>query len=212
MSIQQILPALFLGESPLCMDESDPPVNFDESDLKIKYPLYRHFETIPERNAVNDDDLQNEFAEPTPSPSKEKVAKEQDDAPTTMAPTTVAPNSAPVPTLSPTLDIGVPSLCDIDENGNVNADPLAEESLVGYKYKITTEVSLDVLEDEVIPFLEHSLLQMIIGDVMDCETAAVRLLSGVNNENKSFVKRSRRLSLIGASSNPPDELSSGEYI
>ena len=196
------------------MDESDPPTNFDESYLKIKYPLYRHFETIPERNAVNDDDVQNEFTEPTPSPSNDKVPKEEqdDDGDESNAPTTMAPNASPLPTLSPTVGIGVPSLCDIDENGNVNADPLAEESLVAYKYKITTEVSLDVLEDEVIPFLEHSLLKMIIGDIMDCETAAVRMLSGVSNENKSFVKRSRRLSLIGASSNPPDELSSGEYL
>lgn len=147
--------------------------------------MYRHYNEIPERDAFNDEDSVPVHV-PTLSP---RVPKNN-----TLAPT-VSPNGEN------------PSYCVIDENGDINADPFAEQALVDYRYKIRTNASLEVLETEVVPFLEHWILDIIMGDLLACDIAGVGDTAAGRALSTTFGDGRRRLSLVGASSNPPDEVS-----
>ena len=61
-----------------------------------------------------------------------------------------------------------------------------------------------------MPFLEHWILDIIMGDLLACDIAGVGDTAAGRALSTTFGDGRRRLSLVGASSNPPDEVSNGK--
>ncbi len=165
----------------------------------ITWPLYRHFEEVPERDAIND---------PESVPSND--APPVDDPPVSSSPSEESAGDG-----GPTEDsVGdddiiivdeddafVTNPCIFDEDGNFNAYATANtvQTDLDYKYKIETLSGFASLEDEVVPYVEKMILQMLVPKIFDCENVR-SLSSGLRHGN-------RRLALAGASSSPNDVIS-----
>lgn len=94
--------------------------------------------------------------------------------------------------------------CGIDENGDVNVVPTASKKFVDYKYNIITDPGSANLETEILPVLEKKLLEFILPDLFQCESDIRRLSWHSKNIR-------RKLQLVGASSSPPDLVSTSDF-
>jgi hypothetical protein len=83
----------------------------------------------------------------------------------------------------------------------MNVSSAANKDFVDYKYKIVTQRNGADLTSEILPILEEKLLEKILPSIFQCSTNTRALTDATSHT-------SRRLALLGASSNPPDLVSS----
>lgn len=187
----------------------DDAAYYDHKEaLKIEFPAYRHYLYIPSRNANNNYDDEHVTKLPTQSPTNDNDNDNNgtsiSDFPS-LAPSVRESTSTSIPSDEDDGGPQDPNYCNVNENGEINADPLADLSSVHYRYKIITdESSLPILESDILPFVEHKILEYAMKDIFQCNEEWGRVLSAsADLEHRG----SRRLGLVGASSNPADTIS-----
>ena len=111
----------------------------------------------------------------------------------------------------------LPSYCIIDNEGFVHADDqVTKETVLDYRYKIISNTTRPILETEVLPLVEHRLLEIILGDILECDELMIQ--EGMRSDRRLSLSSaylgahgsSRKLGLIGASSSPPDRVADGK--
>eukprot|EP00979_Chaetoceros_neogracilis_P015608 scaffold6248_cov251-Chaetoceros_neogracile.AAC.2 len=166
-------------------------------EFVMNNPLYRHFENIPPRS-ISEGAAPPNSAISTDSPSPEPSLTPSEFPNEVAAVMTMAPSASPtisIDRLQPTVD------CSIDANGDMNVSSAANKDFVDYKYKIVTQTNGADLTSEILPILEEKLLEKILPSIFQCSTNTRALTDATSHT-------SRRLALLGASSNPPDKVSS----
>ena len=183
----------------------------DGKNLLIKWPIYRHFNDIPERDAINDLGSVPSNTPPTTTETPESPATSPVISPTEgtdgEGPDGEGPDGEGPDGEGPDGEGNGGgegenrNACNFDEKGNFNAYATAntEETSLDYKYKVETYSDGVSVKDEVVPFLEKMILQIIVPKIFDCEGGRL-LSSGLRH-------RDRRLALAGASAGPADSIS-----
>ncbi len=185
-------------------------------DPRLKWPIYRHFDDVPERDAINDLDSVpvNDFI-PTIGPSTTDGGDDDDNGSgddNTNGNVDDDENGNGDDGVL-TDDIAAPEpqeedpfTCTYDDDGNFNAvsSDFTDETLLTYKYKVETYGEGVNVENDIVPFLEKEILQMIVPEIFDCENG--------QGQSRHLRRKSRRLALSGASTFPADTISDeGKY-